>query len=147
MRMRVEIDDQVSARLEQAAGRELTDARRRLIEQALQQALSDTLQWNPVDTGRSRAAWAAALAQAGGEAPADWRGPHPQGAAIAEGAACGSTARADGESTTALSAQNSVAYVSFLEYGTRRMAPFAMVRRALLAAQQQLGRWFEFPAR
>jgi hypothetical protein len=111
MRMRVEIDDQVSERLERAAGRELTDARRRLIEQAMQQALRDTLQWNPVDTGRSRAAWAAALQQAGGAGPADWRGPHPQGAAIAEGAVRGSVARVDGESTTVLSAQNSVVYV------------------------------------
>jgi hypothetical protein len=146
VRLRVQIDDRVSERLESLAGRELSDARRRLVEQSTQQALVNTLQLNPVDTGRSRAAWAAALQQAGGEAPADWRGPHPQGAAIAEGAARGSFTRSDGESTTLLSAENNVSYVGFLEYGTRRMAPFAMVRRALLAVQQQLARWFEFPA-
>ena len=145
MRLRVEIEDRASARLESLAGRELTDARRRLIEQAMREALADTLRGNPVETGRSRAAWAAALQQAGGEAPAEWRGPHPDAGAIAEGAARGSLTRSDGESTTDLSADNRVRYVGFLEYGTWRRAPFAMVRRALVRVQQQLSQWFEFP--
>jgi hypothetical protein len=147
MRMRVEIENRASARLESLAGRDLPEARRRLVEQAMQAALIDALHVNPVDTGRSRAAWASALQQAGGDAPADWQGPHPDASAIAEGGAQGSLTRADGDSSTALSARNSVRYVGFLEYGTRRMGPMAMVRRALARVQPQLLRWLEFPAR
>lgn len=147
MRMRFEIEDRASERLEQLAGRELSEARRRLVEDAMRAALSETIQWNPVETGRSRAAWGAALRQLGGEVPADLGGAHPNGAAIAEGAARGSLERSDHESTTTVSASNGVRYIGFLEYGTRRMAPFAMVRRALLSVQQQVGRWFEFPVR
>lgn len=145
MQIQFEIEDQASARLESLAGRELSEARRRLIEQAMQQTLVDTLELNPVATGRSRAAWAAALAQIGVELPADWRGPQPDGAAIAEGAAQGTLTRSEDDSTTQINAENGVQYIGFLEYGTRRMAPFAMVRRALAAVQQELGRWFEFP--
>lgn len=147
MRLRFEVEDRASERLESMSRRELTDARKRLIEQTMQQALTETLRGNPVDTGRSRSAWARALRLAGGEIPADWRGPHPNLGAIAEGAALGSTTKADDASTTTLSARNSVRYVGFLEYGTRRMAPFAMARRALAVVQRQLWRWFDFPAR
>ncbi len=87
------------------------------------------------------------MRQAGGEASPDWRGPHPNAAAIAEGAALGAFSRTDGESTTLLSAENRVRYVGFLEYGTRRLAPFAMVRRAIVSVQLQLMQWFEFPAK
>lgn len=147
MRMRFEVENRVGARLERAAGRELSEARRGMVEEAMKAALTETLQRNPVDTGRSRAAWGAALRQLGGELPADWGGSQANGAAMAEGAARGSLERSDHESTTGVSASNGVPYVGFLEYGTRRMAPFAMVRRALLSVQQRVGRWFEFPAR
>jgi hypothetical protein len=145
MRVRFEIEDRVSPRLEQAAARELSEARRRMVEDAMRAALSETIQRNPVETGRSRAAWGAALRQLGSEVPADWGGASPNGAAIAEGAARCSLERNDHESTTTVSASNGVRYVGFLEYGTRKMAPFAMVRRALLGVQQQVARWFEFP--
>lgn len=147
VQLRVELENRASERLDSLGGRELSDARRRLVERAMQEALLETLRVNPVDTGRSRAAWAAAVRQMGVDVPSDWRGPHSHAAAISEGAARGAITRADGESTTAVSAQNSVRYVGFLEYGTRKMAPFAMVRRALARVQQQLSRWFEFPAR
>ena len=146
MRVRFEIEDRVSERLEQAAGRELSEARRRMVDDAMRAALSETIERNPVETGRSRAAWAGALRQLGGEAPADWGGAAPDGAAIAEGAARGALERNDHESMTTVSASNGVRYIGFLEYGTRKMAPFAMVRRALLSVQQHVGRWFEFPA-
>lgn len=146
MQIQFEIEDQASARLESMAGRELSEARSRLIEQAMEQTLIDTLELNPVDTGRSRAAWAAALQQLGVDVQGDWRGPHPDGAAIAEGAAQGTLTRSDDDSTTLINAENGVRYIGFLEYGTRRMAPVAMVRRALAAVQAELGRWFEFPA-
>jgi len=145
MRVRFEIEDRVSERLEGAAGRELSEARRRMVEDAMRAALIETMQRNPVETGRSRAAWGAALRQLGGEAPADWGGASPNAAAIAEGAARSVLERNDHESTTTVSASNGVRYIGFLEYGTRKMAPFAMVRRALLSVQQQVGRWFQFP--
>ncbi|MFO1091824.1 MAG: hypothetical protein U0992_00725 [Planctomycetaceae bacterium] len=83
----------------------------------MQQTLVDTLELNPVATGRSRAAWAAALAQIGIELPADWRGPQPDGAAIAEGAAQGTLTRSEDDSTTQINAENGVRYIRFWSTG------------------------------
>lgn len=146
MRLRIEVDDRASVRLEELSGRRLSESRRRLVEQAMRQTLQDVVRLNPVDTGRSRSAWVAALRQAGWEVPGGWQGPRSDASAIAQGAGLGELARSEPSSSmTMLSAHNRVRYVGFLEYGTRRMAPFAMVRRALAVAQQQLAGWFRFP--
>jgi hypothetical protein len=68
-------------------------------------------------------------------------------AAIAAGTRLGSVERGEQESMTEAAATNAVRYVKYLEYGTSKMAAFAMVRRALASVQQQVGRWFRFPRR
>lgn len=145
MQLTIEIDDQVSARLQELAESDLPESRRRLVQDATREALQRTIEMNPVDTGRSRAAWVAALTQAGGSPPPGWRGPHPQGGAIAQGASLGGLEPSDEGDTTSLTARNQVQYVAFLEYGTSRMSPFAMVRRALAFTQQRVRSLFRFP--
>lgn len=145
MRLVIEIDDQSSEKLEALAEDELPEARRRLVQDVTREALTRTIELNPVDTGRSRAAWAAALTQAGGSPPPGWRGPRPEGGAIAEGAALGELVGEDDGDVTSMTAANAVRYVTFLEYGTSRMAPFAMVRRALSVVQQRVRALFRFP--
>lgn len=145
MRLVIEIDDQVSAKLDELAEEGLPKARRRLVQDAMREALGRTIELNPVDTGRSRAAWATALTQAGGNPPPGWRGPRPEAGAIAEGAALGELIDEDDGDVTSMTAANAVRYVTFLEYGTSRMAPFAMLRRALAAVQGRVRALFRFP--
>lgn len=145
MRLRIEIDEHVSQRFEELSRDDLDDARREMIEDAMRQTLGDIIRLNPVDTARSRAAWAASLAQLGVSPPAGWQGPHPQPGAIAEGIASGVLETVEGDSQSTAMAANAVHYVPYLEYGTSRMAPFAMVRLALLRMQQTVGALFRFP--
>lgn len=145
MRVTFEIDDDVSDRLEELAAVDLPEARREMVDEAIRAALRDTVEFNPVDTGRSRSAWVAALAQLGGAPPAGWRGPKPQAGAIAEGASLGAAEAYDETDRSERAASNAVRYVPFLEYGTSRMSPFAMARRALRGVRQRAGMWFRFP--
>jgi len=112
----------------------LPDLRRRIITVAMKHALAETIRFNPVDTARSRAAWVRSLEQLGGTPPAGGQGSHPS--AVDDGRALGQLQRHETADTTELTAFNSVDYVPHLEYGTSRMAPFAMARRALHGARQ-----------
>jgi hypothetical protein len=141
MDIKVQVDDRVSARLRDLMDRDLPESRRDLVEDAMREALSQVVRLNPVETGRSRAAWAAALEQFGGGSVA----APGVASGIAEGARLGSAERAEQESITEAAATNAVRYVKYLEYGTSKMAAFAMVRRALAGVQQQVKRWFRFP--
>ena len=145
IRLRIEVDERVSQRFEELSRDDLDDARREMVEDAMRQTLGDIIRLNPVDTARSRAAWAASLAQLGTSPPEGWQGPHPDAGAIAEGAGLGVLEMVDGESQSTATAANAVHYVPYLEYGTSRMAPFAMVRLALLRMQQAVGALFRFP--
>lgn len=111
--------------------RTLPARRQTLTQQLAQQVLHQTIQTNPVDTARSRAAWVAPLEQLGGTPPQNWQGPHPNPTAIREGAAASSLTQTQTDHTTTLTVSNSVAYINYLEYGTRQSPPQAMLRRSL----------------
>lgn len=136
MRITVDIDGEARRRLQDLAGARLPELRRQAVEAAARQALTETILQNPVETARSRAAWVASLQQLGGAPPTGWQGPRPTGEA--DGRRQGRLDRTHDRDVTAVAAGNAVQYVPFLEYGTRRSAPFAMVRRALARARQSL---------
>ncbi len=138
MRISVQIDGGDLQRLRDVAEYRVPEARRRMVEQGMETTLESTIQLNPVETGRSRAAWKAALDQLHGAS----FGAAASSGPIAEGTASGSLDHQHDSGTTTLSATNAVTYVPFLEYGTSRMAPFQMVRRSLAAVRGVITSWF-----
>ncbi len=144
-RIAVEIDDRASERLDELAGEELDDARRQLVDDSMTTVLESVVRLNPVETGRARSAWVRALREAGGEAPAGWRGSRSRSGAVAEGASLGGLSRSAGRSRDEVSATNSVSYIRYLEYGTSKMQAFAMVRRSIAQAVPRLREVFSFP--
>lgn len=136
MRIDVSLADTASPALRELVRRTLPERRRTAVEATLADALADTIQTNPVDTARSRAAWVTSLEQLGGRPSAGWQGPQPTGEA--EGRSAGALARQHDRDSSSAAATNAVAYVPFLEYGTSRMGPFAMVRRSLQLARDRL---------
>jgi len=139
MQIRVQVDGGDLRRLRDLARYGVPDARRRMVERGMESTLESTIQLNPVDTGRSRAAWKAALDQLRGES----NGLSDAGGPIAEGVARGSLNHQHDLATTTVSATNSVTYVPFLEYGTSRMTPFQMARRSLTAVRGVIAGWFQ----
>ena len=117
--MRIQIENTASPKLRKIASRTLSDARAEMTRKLAAKAISTTADLNPVRTGRSRQAWLNAL-----------RSLNQQGQ---------SNQASEGHSTsqstpdqTEITATNNVEYVSYLEYGTSLMSPFAMVRNSLL---------------
>jgi hypothetical protein len=139
MRITVQIDRDGIERLRDLAQDEVPDARRRMVERGMEAALESTIQLNPVETGRSRGAWKAALDRLQGES----QGAISASGPIAEGMSQGSLERQQESNTTMISATNAVNYVPFLEYGTSRMSPFQMVRRSLAAVRSVIASWFQ----
>ena len=139
MRIEIQIEGDGLRRLRDLADYQVPDARRRMVERGMQATLESTVQLNPVATGRSRAAWKAALDELQGEPDAASGGGGP----IAEGRSLGSLRHSHDHTTSTISATNAVAYVPFLEYGTSRMSPFQMVRKSLAAVRGVIARWFE----
>lgn len=140
MQLRIEVDHEVQARLEELLQRKLPEARRRMVDDAMQLTLQSTMDRNPVDTGRSRAAWAAALQQLDGQdfTVSTGEGPSSPTAGRQESG----FSRDDTADTTSVAAQNAVPYITYLEYGTSRMAPFAMARGALLQISRRVSQLF-----
>jgi hypothetical protein len=137
--LRFEITPDALDRFQQLAREGVAQARRRMIEDAGRSALNQIIDKNPVDTGRSRAAWVAALNQLGGATGlAAATGGPGTGFGAGEGAA---SLTDDGDQTEA-TAMNSVDYIAYLEYGTSRIAPFAMVRSALSAVRATIASLF-----
>ncbi|MEZ6056547.1 MAG: hypothetical protein R3C01_07570 [Planctomycetaceae bacterium] len=116
----------------------LTENRKRLVEAILANVLTEVIEFNPVDSARSRAAWVNSLEQLGVPAPPSWQGDNPT--AIAEGRRLGELLRTDSLDITERTAENSVDYVRYLEYGNSRQAPHSMVQRALHHRRQHLAR-------
>jgi hypothetical protein len=139
MRIQVQIDGGDLRRLKDLAEYQVPDARRRMVDRGMEATLESTIRLNPVETGRSRVAWQAALDQLRGEAS----DVSIAGGPIGEGAGQGSLDHRHDKTTTTASARNAVSYVPFLEYGTSRMAPFQMVRRSLAAVRNVIAGWFE----
>jgi hypothetical protein len=138
VRLDIKIDGDAAKTFRDLAEQRVPKARLEMTRQAMQAALESTMNLNPVRTGRSRAAWAAALAALGGgsSAQAGLSGP------TAEGAALGSLAQSQSDDTTEIAATNAVRYVPFLEYGTTKRAAVGMVRRSLAIVRQKVGDWF-----
>lgn len=137
MRLRIQVTNEASSALRRLSSTRVPEARQRMVDQAIHTALESTLEMNPVRTGRSRAAWAAALAQLGGGGSGS-----PSNGPQAEGAALGSAVIEQTDTHTTATATNAVRYVPFLEYGTSKRAPVAMVRRSLAAVQRVISSWF-----
>ena len=138
MRITFQIQGDDLQSLRELAQYRIPEARQRMVERGMEAALENTIQLNPVDTGRSRAAWKAALDELRGGGSNVTTGSGPIGA----GTALGSLEHDQREATTTISATNAVSYVPFLEYGTSRMTPFQMVRRSLAAVRGVIGDWF-----
>ena len=136
--MRVHVQVEGGDRLRDLVRYRVPDARRQMVERGMEATLESTIELNPVDTGRSRAAWKAALDQLRGSANTGVSAEGP----IGEGTARGSLTHEHDETTTDLAATNAVNYVPFLEYGTSRMTPYQMVRRSLAMVRGVIGRWF-----
>jgi len=117
---------------------QLRERRRELVRRLSNQTLQGVVQANPVETGRSRAAWVAAGEQLEMQAPGGWQGNDAE--AMRSGAAQGQGAERETEFSTEISLSNSVAYVPILEYGSAQMNPRAMGRRTLQQTQQECQR-------
>jgi hypothetical protein len=136
MRLEITSNDAVTPAIRRFVRSKLPDLRRQAVEHALREALAEAVRLNPVDTARSRAAWAASLEQLGGVPPAGWRGAHPT--AEAEGRAAAALSREQDLDRSTAAASSAVPYVPLLEYGTSRLGPFAMVRTGLRRARRGL---------
>lgn len=141
MQLRIEVDNQVRQALQKLMNESLPEARRQMVEEAARETLQAIIEKNPVDTGRSRAAWANALGHLDGQPPAGWEGGNRSGTATGRNE--GSSSRDDTADATTISAHNEVPYIHYLEYGTSRMAPFAMVRNALLRISRRVNALFQ----
>jgi hypothetical protein len=138
MRIQISVDGDGIERLKDLARYRVPDARRRMVELGMEKALESTVSLNPVDTGRSRAAWKSALDQLQGQANT----AGPSSGPLAEGRSQGSLREEHAAETTGIAATNAVSYVPLLEYGTSRMTPFAMVRKSLMTIRSVIVTWF-----
>ncbi|MEW4490978.1 HK97 gp10 family phage protein [Thalassoglobus sp. JC818] len=100
-------------------------ARREFVERLASAVIQETKSTNPVRTGRSRAGWVA---------------PGPAGE---DGGSEGSFTVSHTSQATEVSMTNSVPYVVFLEYGTSKTAPVAMVRKSLSRVAGRIASLFE----
>ncbi|TWT42805.1 hypothetical protein KOR42_46090 [Thalassoglobus neptunius] len=94
-------------------------ARREFVERLVSSVIQETRSLNPVMTGRSRAGWVAP--GAAGDA----------GGGTAGGGSEGTFDVEHSSQATMVSMTNSVPYVVYLEYGTSKTAPVAMVRKSI----------------
>ena len=137
LNLRVEIDSAaVVDRLDRYRTVDVPDYRRRVARRVMQEVLRRTISRNPVDTGRSRSAWSAALEQLGGMPPAGQIGRSAE--AISEGAELGTVSVDEAASQSSVSATNGVSYVPLLEFGTRSQPAHQMVERSLAEVKSQL---------
>lgn len=118
----------------EGAGERVRQERRGWVQELAGRVVTMVAGLTPVRTGRLRRGWfggGSAVPSAGEE------GGEP---GIANGASEGDEAvmRSDeGGSMSAVEVENSVPYAAYVEYGTRRMAARAMVRRALREFESQ----------
>lgn len=127
MQVRMEVDSsRAKAWLTEWQGR--VRARRPAITREIAGlVLGRVMERNPVDTGRSRAAWGAAGSQVGLSTGTGSQEPGDGIGRVEEH-----------EQQTRLEFENRVNYVPFLEYGTSRMAARAMVRGALASSRDEM---------
>ena len=130
MKLEFELDSQLRDALEELRDDGVAAARRTLVTDLTREVLQATHDTNPVATGRSQSAWGAALSQLG-DTGSD-----------AAGNGEGQLELAEDDQVTVISATNSVPYITFLEYGTSKMPPFAMLRSSLAAVLGRISQLF-----
>lgn len=127
-------------------GDDVVPERREVFTQAATQlAVNRTVEHTPVREARARGSWVESLLVLGGVPPADWEGSHPNAAAVMEGEEAGDVSHSDQGTVTEYRVTSRVSYITYLEYGTRKMTAFEMVRRSLAETAEQV-RWWEFLA-
>ncbi len=142
MKIRFSVSGSSFPAIQAWGGRKLSETRKQLVVQVAKSALQKTIEANPVETGRSRAAWGMALRQLSEyqetdstSSPADRLDPTaPDGTLFVD----------HQRDKTRIEATNHVEYVAYLEYGTSRMAPLGMVRKGLAFAKRLLPAWFQW---
>lgn len=110
-------------------------AQREAVRRGMVAALDRTMDATPIDTGRARQGWGAAIAALGGMSSPSLLGNQP---ALSAGSLAGGDTVVTHEETlsqSAVSVENQVPYVSFLEYGTSRQAPHHMVDQGITVAR------------
>ena len=115
IRVTARVGGEAASRLRSHAATTAVAARVALADRLAEKTKADAAEGTPVDTGRLRRAWQDA------EVVAD-----------------------DGGSVSSRRATNSVPYVGYVEYGTRRMAPRLVVRRAIQKAAAAAATLFRF---
>jgi hypothetical protein len=108
--------------------------RRRLVSGLADALRRRAAELTPVRTGRARRGWGAEDAALGQGSPTP-AGPAGDGELLSSGEAStggeSSTRTEESGAVTSTEIENRVPYIGYLEYGTRRVKPRAMVRRAL----------------
>lgn len=108
--------------------------RRRLVSGLADALRRRAAELTPVRTGRARRGWGAEDAAPGQGSPTPARVPVDEGAFSTGEASSGresSTQTEESGAVTSVEIENRVPYIGYLEYGTRRVQPRAMVRRAM----------------
>jgi len=98
-----------------------------LTKENAKELLTNIIDRNPVDTGRSRAAWVESLEKLGGAPPPGWQGATAEKAAIEEGRKLSKLEIKE----KSVSFSSAVEYIQTLEYGTTQRAAFQMVRNSI----------------
>ncbi|MEZ5943799.1 MAG: hypothetical protein R3C18_20580 [Planctomycetaceae bacterium] len=132
--IKLKLDQDALSHIAEIRDQKLPRALQNLTRDLMREGLEKIRNETPVDTGRAQAGWASAQQLSDSET----------GGSISNATAEGElTEQATGQSSS-LTATNFVPYVPFLEYGTTRMRPFAMIRRALQELRQRVGQLFHF---
>lgn len=126
--------------LEGIKRREVPESRRRLVRRVTRTVLAKTIEYNPVDTARARAAWVESLEQLGGQAPPGWQGSRSESEAIDEGRSRSGLTEANESEQSEIRITNRVDYINYLEFGTRKMSAFQMVERSLRTVRPTIPR-------
>lgn len=140
VRFRLEVDTRaLLSRIEEIREVDVPDARERFVRSVTRDVLRQTIVHNPVETGRARGAWVQSLEALGGQAPAGWKGSQPEDSAISEGRGLSELDRDESRHTHDVRATSHVRYVNYLEFGTRKMSAFEMVRLGMDDVRPSVG--------
>ena len=130
--IKLKLDQDALAHITEVRDQKLPQALQNLTRDLIRQGLEQIRNETPVDTGRAQAGWASAQQLTNSET----------GGLISNATAEGELTEQTTGQSNSLTATNYVPYVPLLEYGTTRLRPFAMIRRALLELRQRVGQLF-----
>ncbi|MFO1022583.1 MAG: hypothetical protein U0903_18085 [Planctomycetales bacterium] len=146
LRIKFESDaGEVAERMRRWGTDDVLRRREEFVRGATEFAVNQAVERTPVREARARGSWVKSLVELGGVPPADWEGSHPNAAAVIEGEESGDVTHSSQSTLTEYRVTSRVRYINYLEYGTRKMDPFAMVRESL-AATAEMVRWWDFLA-